>query len=141
MLNPMIDELRQRREVSFKKVLIDINSFMNNKIKWRELVYSIQNHICSTFGKTEAYQIEDLRKILQFMKEFELDPETLKDSLSRFVKIEFETKITELKEEILNKVENFEYPAPPPLIKLQFETKSQMLQNISKFYKESLETD
>lgn len=141
MLNPMIEELRQRKDVSFKKVLIDLDSFINNKIKWRELVFSIQNHLCSTFGKTEAYQIEDAKIFLNFMQKFEANPELFNDISSKFVKSDFETKTTELREELLQKVENFEYPTPPPLIKLQFETKSKMLQNISKLYKETLETD
>jgi len=37
-------------------------------VEWKELVYSIQNYLSSTFGKTESWLVEDLKQILKIVE-------------------------------------------------------------------------
>jgi hypothetical protein len=71
MLGPLAKELKLKRDISFKKVLVDINKYDGNRIKWKELLYSLQGHLGATFGKSESWLVEDVREILRIVKEGE----------------------------------------------------------------------
>lgn len=48
--------------------MVDIHKYHGNQILWRELVYSLQNYLGATFGKSESWLVEDMKEILKTVK-------------------------------------------------------------------------